>query len=492
MNPDQEIAQLREQVRLLEQALAETLAVVDELRRQVANLQAQLQQDSHNSHLPPSRDLGRRGKRQSKSLRTKSDKPAGGQAGHSGRTLKLQLTPDSLTVHGPTHCQGCGAPLAPAAQALPTPLPTPLLPERRQLFDLPPVRLLCHEHRLATCLCPHCGVTSQGVFPPTLSQPVQYGPQLRALCVTLHHAQLLPLKRLSGLLGDWLGAAVAPASILTWVQQAAHSVAGEVERIKQALRQAPVLHCDETGHDVAGRRIWLHVAATQHMTCYQVHARRGQAGCDAMGVLPAYTGVVVHDGWSAYRGYSACRHALCNVHHLRELTFVVEVYKQPWAQALLELLLGAKAEVAAACAQGSAGLPAARCAALVQQYRSLLDAALLANPPPDPSSRRPGQRGRIKQGKVRNLIERLRTQEQAVLAFMHDATIPFDNNLAERDIRMVKVQQKIAGCYRSLQGAEAAAALRSYLSTLAKQGTSALHALSALFAGNLIPVAMPE
>ena len=261
-----------------------------------------------------------------------------------------------------------------------------------------------------------------------------------------------------------------------------------VEAIRQALGQAEVAHFDETGLYAQGKRQWLHVAATSWLTYYFPHARRGGKGIDAMGILPEFDGIAVHDGWAPYATY-LCQHALCNAHHLRELTFVQEQFQQAWAGCMMGLLLDVKAEVEQARQQGLTALDASRRQAIEQAYQAIIDQAFAANPPP-PNGWPSGKRGRPKKPKPRNLADRLDQLRHLVLAFADDFRIPFDNNLVERDLRTVKVQQKISGCFRSWDGALFACTLRSYLSTIRKQGHHPLLALTSLFAGHVLVPSM--
>jgi transposase len=244
-----------------------------------------------------------------------------------------------------------------------------------------------------------------------------------------------------------------------------------------------VLHNDETGVRRAGQLAWAHVACTPQLTHYAIHPKRGRAATDAIGILPTYTGVSVHDGWKPYQTHTACRHALCNIHHLRELTFVEEQYHQGWATDLKQLLREMKAATEQARCHGQPQLAPARRDAFVARYDALLAAGLAANPPPQPGPRR---RGRRKQTPARNLLERLLLGKDQVLAFLDDLSIPFDNNQAERDLRMLLVQQKVSGCFRSDHGADAFACLRGYLATLRKQRVPLLTALASLFSGQLL------
>ena len=346
--------------------------------------------------------------------------------------------------------------------------------ERRQVRELPPVRLVVQEHRALHVRCPRCEQVSVGSFPPEAPSRAQYGPRLRALAVYLLEQQLIPYARARELFADLLAAPVSAGTLLRWVQQGAQTLRPVEEAIKTALMRAPVLHSDETGVRRAGRLAWAHVASTSRLTHYAIQAQRGSAATDAIGILPHFTGVSVHDGWKPYRRYTHCRHALCNIHHLRELTFLEEAYDQAWAKELKGALLELKTAVEAARLRGDERLSAAERSAFLARYEELLAAGLAANPPPE---RQPRRRGRVKQSPARNLLERLWMGQDEVLAFLGDCTVPFDNNQAEQDLRMLKVQQKIAGSFRADCGSEAFARIRGYLSSMRKQGVALLAAL---------------
>lgn len=293
----------------------------------------------------------------------------------------------------------------------------------------------------------------------------------------------MPYARVRELLADLFGQSLSVGTLVTMVQQCAQALAPVEETLKAEAQVAPVLHNDETGVRVAGRLQWVQVSSTATLTHFGVHAKRGTAATDAIGILPGFQGVSVHDGWKPYRTYTACRHALCNVHHLRELTFVEEERQQPWAGHLKTLLREMKAAVAAAQAAGGTSLPPSQRHTLHSRYEALLLAGLGANPPPPPLPPGVRQRGRRKQSPARNLLERLWLGQAEVLGFMDDFTIPFDNNQAEQDLRMYKVQQKISGCFRADAGAHAYCRIRGYLSTLRKRRHALLQALHAAFTG---------
>jgi transposase len=470
MTPEERIAELEAENRRLRADNATLREQMARLLERVNLLEGRLAKDSHNSSKPPSSDGLRR---KTKSLRQKSGKKPGGQLGHRGETLRLQATPDVVVEHRPPHCSHCRAPLTDAAV---------LVCERRQVLDLPPGRLVVTEHQALHLRCPACQQVSVGRFPAEAPSRAQYGPHVRALAVYLVEEQLVPLGRVQALLSDLFSVQVGRGTLVAWVQQAAAVLAPVEDQIKAALGQAPVLHLDETGVRRGGQLAWAHVASTARLTHYAIHSHRGSAATEAIGILPGFRGVSVHDGWASYQTYIDCRHALCNVHHLRELTFVEEEEHQAWAKDLKDLLLAMRTAAEQARAHGWPQVSEPQRSAFHRQYRAVLARGRAAHPPSD-TPRRPAQRGRQAQSPTRNLLDRLTLHEEQVLAFLDDLTIPFDNNQAERDLRSFKVQQKISGCFRSDPGAVAYARIRGYLATLRKQGHALLAALETVFTG---------
>jgi len=475
---------LEEQVRLLlegrrtqeEQASTQAAAQeqeIGQLKEQVQRLEERVKKDSHNSHLPPSSD---RFGRQPRSLRKASGKPAGGQEGHPGSTLRLSPTPDEVIVHPVEQCAHCQQDLREVES---------LQVERRQVIDLPPKRLVVIEHQAEQKLCPHCQQVSMGSFPDGVRAAVQYSAAFGAVGVYLVQQQFLPYERACEVMQDLLGPSMSVGTLAALVQRCATALEPVEAALKAALARVGVLHQDETGLYVAGKRCWLHVSATDQLTHYQVHPKRGTAAVEAIGILDGFKGVSVHDGWSSYWHYS-CQHALCNVHHLRELTFLHEAQHLAWAEEMKTLLLDGKAAVEQARGAGRLGLHPTELQDWQASYLELLEEGYLTTPPDPPPEA--GKRGRPKQSSARNLLDRLATHQEAVLAFLDNFAVPFDNSQAERDIRMVKVQQKVSGCFRSLSGAQAFCRIRSYLSTLRKQGIPVLLALEQALAGHpLLP-----
>ncbi|MGO8950628.1 MAG: IS66 family transposase [Ktedonobacterales bacterium] len=469
MTPDERIAELEGILADQRQQLDVALAVNAVLQARVEELEARLAKDSHNSSKPPSSDgLARK----TKSLRRRSGKKPGGQIGHRGETLRLVAIPDAVVEHRPAICLGCQATLPEEALVV--------LRERRQVHELPPVRLVVTEHQALHVRCPACQTVSVGAFPAEAPSRVQYGPRLRALAVYLVEQQLVPYGRVRELLADLFAASLSMGTLVEWVNQAATILEPVEAQIKAALSRAPVLHSDETGVRQAGILAWAHVASTKQLTHYAVHPKRGAEATTDIGILPAYTGVSVHDGWKSYRAHMHCRHALCNIHHLRELTYLEEQYGQTWAKDLKDLLREMKAITDQARAAGTLRLAQQERDRFVARYEELLAAGHAANPPP---ARPPHHKGRLKQSPARNLLERLWLGQAEVLAFLGDLTIPFDNNQAERDLRMLKVQQKVSGSFRSTRGGTAFGRIRGYLSCLRKQGIKHLAALETVFNG---------
>ena len=444
-------------------------------QRQVANLTARIEQfearlnkDSHNSHQPPSRD-GPAKRPRPRSLRKRSGKKSGGQPGHPGVTRCLVDDPDTIVAHVPTVCAECGAGLETAPE---------IRRERRQVIEIPQPRPEVTEHQAAHKACPVCQTVTAGHFPPEVTQPVQYGPRTKAAAVYFQTYQLLPYERTVETLGDLFGVYPSEGTLAS-AQALAYTRLAPVEQaIGEALRQEAVVHVDESGIRIGSRLAWVHVISTALWTFYAPHAKRGREAIDAIGLLIGFCGRRVHDAWAPYLKLPGS-YALCNAHLLRELIGLHEDTGQAWVQKLIRLLLSMQAAVTAAQAAGQTALPTKQRAGYKAAYTRFLNEGLLANPPPKPT----GKRGRPKQTPARNLLDRLGMHRGAVLAFLHDFRVPFDNNQAERDLRMFKVKQKVSGCFRSPEGADHFCRIRGYISTLRKQGYSVLDGLTSVFNG---------
>jgi transposase len=469
MTTEEELIQLRqENSQLLEQ--------VKHLSEEVKRLQEQLAKNSQNSSLPPSSDRFSR-QRKSRSLRQKSERKPGGQPGHPGRTRHLSPEPDERIRLPPvTYCEHCQADL--------TEIPAKTM-ECRQVIDVPPSPALhVKQYEGQWKQCPHCQGYTRATFPEGVTAPVQYGPRIGAMAVYLTTQQLLPRGRTAEVLADLLGVHMSQGTLARLIKHMALLLKPVEQRIKAALRECQVTHHDETGLSVMGKRIWLHVTCTPTLTHYQAHESRGHEALDAIGILTHFSGTSIHDAWSAYFRYG-CQHSLCCVHLLRELTFLSQELGLWWARKMILLLLKMKKVTDQARALGQSCLPEDEVLALKTAYLQLLDEADQVHPrAPTPL----GKRGKAKQHPARNLLDRLRKHQDAVLAFLSDLAVPFDNNQAERDVRMVKVQQKVSGTFRSDDGPVFFARIRGYLSTLRKQGLPLFAALEATLQGQpLLP-----
>jgi len=467
-------------VALVQSLCAQFEVQVQALNERVRELEIRLGKDSHNSHKPPSSDGPTFRRPARKSLRERSGKKPGGQPGHTGRTRLQVDAPDEVQLHAPGSCAHCGDDLQGVE---------PCAAQRRQVFDLPPLSLHVREHQAQSKRCPGCGHTTQAAFPQGVDEPVQYGAGVLGLGLYLQVYQLLPYGRAAGLIGDLFGQAPSQGTLARALEQAHARLEPVEEQIHAGLRRSGSVHFDETGLRIASERQWVHSAGTPTLTLYRAHAKRGREAIDAMGVLPGYEGVSIHDAYTSYLSYSG-RHALCNAHLLRDLVAVEEETQAVWAIAMRGLLMEIKAAAAQARARGAAQLEPAQIQAFRARYDALLREGQAAHPPSPPT----GRAGRQKQSPARNLVMRLQKHADPVLAFMYDLAVPFDNNLAERDLRMLKTQQKISGGFRSRGGADIFCRIRSYISTMRKQCLPLMEALRSVFSQTplLIPCCGPE
>ena len=464
-------------IALVENLLKAQAETIGKLESRIKALEDQASKDSQNSSKPPSGDGF---KKRTQSLRSQSGRKSGGQAGHPGSTLEWVEEPDEIEQQVIETCQGCGASLVEMRV---------MEWQCAQVHDLVPIEMRVKEHQVAVKQCDCCGQRNQAAFPVGVTNRVQYGSRLRSLMVYLMDYQLLPSARVQELLCEMLGCSLSEGTLYETRQACFESLEGVEADIFEAIQQAEVAHFDETGLRVNGKLMWLHVASTQALTYYFIHPKRGSEAIEVMDILPQFDGTSVHDGWRSYALYG-CVHALCNAHHLRELRFLVERYQQGWAEQMMTLLVTMKAAVQQAQAQGQTQLSAAEITQLETQYQDLIEIGMKLNPANPPVAH---SRGRPKQTPARNLLERLETHQAEVLRFIHDFQVPFDNNQAERDIRMMKLKQKISGGFRSEVGAQIFGRIRGYLSTLKKQGHPLLNALEQLFLGHPISLSLqPE
>ena len=451
-------ASLIELILEMKQQIAEQLVLIQSLRDQLAK-------DSQNSSKPPSSDGLKKPKARHRSLRRKGQNPYGGQLGHKGDTLKQVAEPDHIEPHPITACPHCQTDL--------TGIET-LGHEKRQVFDVPLVHLEVTEHQAEIKHCTGCGQDVKGEFPAHVTQPTQYGPRVKAQASYLNNYHFIPLARTEELLTDFYGQSPSEAVIIAANRKMVEETKVSLESIQQQIIAADVANFDESGLRVESKLHWLHVAGTETLTHYHMDRKRGQIGMQAGGILPKFKGNAVHDHWKPYLNFEGCQHSFCNAHHLRELQFITDQYQQPWAEEMAQLLRNIQAEVESTPAP-MMSLPPDRLVHHEVEYDQLIAKGLAANPPPEVAP--PKKRGRPKQSPPKNLLDRLLIHKSGVLAFMYDFRIPFDNNLAERDVRMVKVKQKVSGTFRTQEGADNFCAIRSYISTARKQEHNVIDAM---------------
>jgi len=462
--PADDFAGWIEIVAALRAELAEQTALTAAALARVAELERRLGLDSGNSGKPPSSDGLKKKAPRTRSLRERSGRKTGGQRGHRGETLRAAENPDAVVDHFPQTCSGCGGALEAGAATDFT---------ARQVFDLPEPRpLVVTEHRAHQCRCGSCGAQTRAAFPEDVAAPVQYGRRIIGFLLYLQHYQLLPEKRLAALMADLFGVYLARSTIANISHGFATRFEGFVQAVRDHVAGAPVKHMDETGFRIGGKLQWLHIASTVWTTFYRTSPRRGS-------LLEAVTGIVVHDHWKPYYLLKNALHALCNAHHLRELKALIDIEKEDWARQMWRLLrLACHATHLARDRQVALG---PRLVALIgRRYDAIVAMGIAYHedlPPLTPRVEEPRKPGRPKRRVGHNLLIRLRDFKPDVLRFLGDPTVPFTNNLAEQDARMMKLRQKISGGFRSKQGADDFAIIRSVISTARKQGWNPFDAL---------------
>jgi transposase len=463
-----QVQQQQDQVQQQQDQIQQLQDQIQQLQSQIAQLQAQLSKNSSNSSKPPSSDGL---KRKPKSLREKSGKKPGAQQGHPGKGLSLVNNPDKIIIHEPTSCQACGSDLSQQEG---------VFRERRQVFDIPLPKLEVSEHQVFAKKCPKCSKLNQADFPQGVKGSVQYGERVQGLSSYLMHQHFMPVDRTCQFLKDVFNLTLSPGTCIKIERILFQQLEAFEKDLKPYLLKEHVLYFDETGTRCEKKLKWTHVVSSPQATLYHLHPQRGQVAMDAIGILPHFKGVAVHDEWRSYSYYQEAKHGLCNAHILRELTFIHEEEKENWAKEMKELLIRAKQEVAKHIAEGR--LPEEKLDEIEKKYQHIISqgkeyhASLSALPK--------GKRGKQKQRPGKNLLDRLEYKVSCVLGFMKDFSVQFTNNQSERDIRMIKVKEKIAGCFRTYSGGENFCRIRSYISTSHKQGWNVLEALTSAIRGD--------
>jgi len=448
-----------------QESLATAQETIVKLTARIAELERRLGLNSENSGKPPSSD-GLKKPPRTRSVRDPSGKKPGGQPGHKGETLRQVAEPTVTIDHYPDRCEQCDSALT---------QDTATTYSARQVFDLPePQPLVVTEHRAHTCLCEQCGATTRAAFPEGVTAPVQYGARIAAFIVYLLQYQFIPEDRLVELMADLFGVKLAAATIARMSTLCAQRFQGFVSAVCQAVKTAAVKNLDETGFRIGKKLQWLHVAVTEWLSFYRVSPKRGS-------LLEGLTGIIVHDHWKPYYTLKGVLHALCNAHHLRELKALIEIEKERWALRMQRLLRRACHATHLARERGEPLKPS-----LIERFQRRYDAIVAegvafheAQPPlPSKAGGSGKRRGRLRRRTGHNLLLRLQTRRNDVLRFLTDPSVPFTNNLAEQAARMMKVKQKISGGFRSEQGANEFAVIRSLVATSKKQGWNVLDTLT--------------
>jgi transposase len=440
------IKMLLDSIKKLEVILTKQEEEIQELKQQIAR-------NSRNSSKPPSSD-GLKKSPKPKSQRKKTGKQPGGQVGHKGMTLKVSEKPDETIILSPLKCRHCNKSLE-TSKVVRT--------NKRQVVDTPKPFTITTEYIAETKECSGCHEHTEADFPLHVTQRIQYGPNIRSMMIYFRQQNFIPTERLAEIFLDVFGLSISEATFINTTRKCSGLLTDFKAMVTERLLASPSIHCDETGINVGGKLHWMHSVSNAVFTAYFPHVKRGKKAMDEIGVLPRYEGTAIHDGWQSYFNYP-CKHALCNSHHLRELTFVEEECGQRWAGKMIALLLEMKqeAENVRICEKT---IPLNQKDEYELRYDAILREGVRKNPIVNEALNR---RGRKKRGKVRCLVDRLKNHKKETLAFFYDVRIPFDNNQAERDIRMNKVQQKVSGCFRSFVAAEDFSRIRGFISTIRK------------------------
>lgn len=441
--------------------------IIESMDARIKALECRLNLNSYNSGKPPSSDgYARKNRKDSQSSSTR--KKPGGQPGHKGKTLQQSPNPDHIEYYTSDFCSCCGKSLINGKI-------TGI--EKRQVYDLPPPpQIEITEHQSITILCCHCGTKSSGEFPSDVTQPVQYGSRIKSYMSYLVHYQLIPYGRATEVCSDLFGFSLSPGTIVNLTHGLSKKLHDFEDQVRDSLKNEPVIHNDETGLRIEGGLNWFHVTCTPNLTLYSIQKKRGTEAINEIGILPDFKGISVHDFWHPYLSYS-CEHSFCCAHILRELIRVEEETGQKWPLQLIELLLQGK-EFKEMYHHDGLMIPPIIVNSIRDSYEEIILTGLAANPPPIPNFKK---RGRTKKSFARNLLERLDTYRDEILRFIDNLIGPFDNNLAERDIRMMKVKMKISGGFRNYSTAVAVALIRSYISTIRKNGLNVIEEIMSAF-----------
>lgn len=454
LDDKQLLKQVLDELKLLKKENELLRQEVKQFKLRVEELESKLEKyenpkNSGNSGIPPSQDPFRK----TKSLRGKSKRKPGGQKERKGKKLEMSNAPDKVILYDITNCDCCGHALPKEPQRF----------DARQVFDLPPIKISVTEHRRSKKTCQYCGLENKASFPEGLVQPAQYGDNLKALCAYLQNYQMLPYARCSEFIEDLTGHPIATGSLSNFQRQCFALLVPYQEAVKRQLLKSPVLHADETGIRLNGKNQWMHVLSNSTISFFSHHPKRGKEAMDDIGLLEKYKGILVHDRFASYFSYQ-CEHSLCNAHILRDLSYVEEAFEAPWAKEIGKLLVRAKTKKGR-----DASLKKSYYTKVFNKYTSLVRPVIK------------NYDKKFKKTDEQRLAFGLEKHKYLFLKFIKQPEVPFDNNQAERDLRMIKVKQKISGCFRSESHANYFASIRGYISTLKKNHENVLENIKNVF-----------
>ena len=468
----QQVNSLTATVESLNSTIDAQTQLIARLNQTIQELKEQLNKNSRNSSKPPSSDGLK--KPAPKSLRKPSGKKAGGQNGHQGTHLAVTAEPDETVKHMPSACGGC--PHYEMCEG------TACVGEKRHVIDAVVTVNITEHQSLEIPVCMVHGDTRKGGFPANIKAAVQYGENLQALSVALNTVGAVSVKRTHEILSGVFNIPIATGTISNMVKRCAGCLTDTVSKIKQKMTGSGLGHFDETGNRVDKKLWWVHDASNCEYTYLDISPKRGFKGMEQCGVLTEFQGIAVHDCWASYWNYPDIRHAVCCAHLLRELTGISENHPgQAWAPAFINLLLEMKKAKEKAAGAGKESLSYYYCHKFDKKYEELIKLARQENPLPETTGKK---RGRKKKGKILALVERLANYKASVCLFIHNFAVPFDNNQAERDLRMIKVKTKVSGCFRNEEGARDYLKIMSYVGTAHKQGYNAYEAIKNAISGH--------
>ena len=443
------------------EAAAKIILMVERLEARIKELEEKLGMNSSNSSKPPSSDNKLSKK---KATQKNSEKRRGGQKGHKGNFLKKVEIPNKVVPLKSKVCKYCHKDIADVPS---------IKIEKRQLFDIPQIEIEVTEYQSHKVCCPHCQTMNQEKFPINVKATTQYGDNIKAWVSYLNAHHMLPYERIAELIEDMVKHKISTGTIYNFLSESYNNLEAFEERLKKELLKEEIVHADETGVNVQGNLKWIHIASSNSAVHYGVHNKRGHEAMDAIDILPNYQGVLIHDHWSPYLHYNNITHSFCNAHILRELQSQIDNHDKLWAKELQTLLKKANKIVKIHKEEQKTSLSNEIRDKIIKEYEKITSKAIKEYPPPKKSNKR----GRPKQEKGKNLLDRLIKHQTETLRFIDDFRVPFTNNLAERDLRMIKVKQKISGTFASFKGAELFCRIKSFIATLKKNSLSVLDGL---------------